>query len=836
MRNGIKKILNNHTRETDEIYKNANESVNEWKNKSKPTGTGGLLNLIGLGANEKFTGTDEQWEQHKKTKQQEAIEKQINDITKQDNATIRAWFKLYTDELHSYKNDVYGGGKRGTSILHRGAIKSAISHDIGREYDQKLKKLRRELKLNIKNSQKTKTQSMDTVTLFKFDARRRRGYLRYHISYLKPVKLPPTFDMRFVSIDLPTFDELITINSMKNMQYKMPQTDKLLYHEMMANGETIMFIRTDMTTDDAKTEISHTRVVVSSSRQLIHTQTPSITLKKKVHLVSSCESQKMFAILFDKQLVFAVYQQGGVIMDPNKVEDLEETSWWTEDLQYRELLMQEVNKNIIVWLIDEKNVARAYEYDSETWNPKLQFNLDQSYSNYLLSTNGAFLVAFKPQYKEDPIYKIKTDEANEPTNELIDAEYHLVEYADLKLITPPDKEEKSDDGGFMVVFEFQIGADDETKWNFVLSVNEQNEVSGMRVEDPENKESSINVKEENVASVWNKISELNIDRLAAAKIVTVEKTTTPTNRIQMHAFLLNKGKKLEYKVHKASLTGYETNEEPEMTDGNKHELKIVDNILLPESFSLDTVKLNDIKIQETSKYDIVLCAIMTDPKTTNVELIYHKLNIQVSEATMKIRKQQGNHGKRKITKLDYMEYMVEKFGSRAAIFYPEEALLSLHTTYIMTDKSNNPKQLCDQVQEAIKRSLYDKEKKDFKHLLWKHSVFNYTQEQSVKLLLSAISNKKCVIKADEFIKNLIIQIPIQIARGVHNSFQLMYNGEDDQKQYEKAGLIDSYSLCKTIRFGAYDGLIKSWEGNIKIATSMGKQSTGKSNMLNHVFG
>ena len=48
--------------------------------------------------------------------------------------------------------------------------------------------------------------------------------------------------------------------------------------------------------------------------------------------------------------------------------------------------------------------------------------------------------------------------------------------------------------------------------------------------------------------------------------------------------------------------------------------------------------------------------------------------------------------------------------------------------------------------------------------------------------------------------------------------------------------MDSYSLCKAIRFGAYDGLIKSWEGKIKIVTSMGKQSTGKSYMLNHLFG
>src|SRR5690606_32349290 len=36
--------------------------------------------------------------------------------------------------------------------------------------------------------------------------------------------------------------------------------------------------------------------------------------------------------------------------------------------------------------------------------------------------------------------------------------------------------------------------------------------------------------------------------------------------------------------------------------------------------------------------------------------------------------------------------------------------------------------------------------------------------------------------------------------------------------------------------GVYDGLISSWNGPIKIITSMGKQSVGKSYKLNHLFG
>eukprot|EP01084_Bolivina_argentea_P168442 292106_1 len=173
-----------------------------------------------------------------------------------------------------------------------------------------------------------------------------------------------------------------------------------------------------------------------------------------------------------------------------------------------------------------------------------------------------------------------------------------------------------------------------------------------------------------------------------------------------------------------------------MNENNKNELKIVDNVLLPDSFSLDRVELKNIQIQETNNSisEIVLCAISQNRITNKVELLYHKLNVQVSEATMKIDSQQNNTSKRKITKLDYMEYMIEKFGSRAAIHYPEKALLSLHTTYIMTDNdSHNPTILCEEIQKAIKKSLYDKEKKDFTYLHWECVVFKYDEEINEEL-------------------------------------------------------------------------------------------------------
>lgn len=63
----------------------------------------------------------------------------------------------------------------------------------------------------------------------------------------------------------------------------------------------------------------------------------------------------------------------------------------------------------------------------------------------------------------------------------------------------------------------------------------------------------------------------------------------------------------------------------------------------------------------------------------------------------------------------------------------------------------------------------------------------------------------------------------------------MHNGQDNQKEYSKLQSMTIYDLQSAIRFGGYDGLIKSHTGKIKVVTSMGRQSTGKSYMLNHLF-
>jgi len=234
---------------------------------------------------------------------------------------------------------------------------------------------------------------------------------------------------------------------------------------------------------------------------------------------------------------------------------------------------------------------------------------------------------------------------------------------------------------------------------------------------------------------------------------------------------------------------------------------------------------------QTGQKEPILCTISEDRK-----LMYHPMTIQVSDASMKVSETQKKKTVRKITKLDYMEYGLEKFGSRAAIFHPNEAKLRLHTTYITKGDVQDAETLCKQVNAQICQSLKNKEQKSFKWLNWRCNVLSGSSGDSLSVvdILEAIKNKHAALRADDFICNLITQIPIQIARGSRNQFRLMFNGEDNQKPYRRAK--NALDLQRTIRCGAYDALIASWKGRIRVVTSMGKQSTGKSYMLNHLFG
>ncbi|KAH7438563.1 hypothetical protein KP509_04G020600 [Ceratopteris richardii] len=83
------------------------------------------------------------------------------------------------------------------------------------------------------------------------------------------------------------------------------------------------------------------------------------------------------------------------------------------------------------------------------------------------------------------------------------------------------------------------------------------------------------------------------------------------------------------------------------------------------------------------------------------------------------------------------------------------------------------------------------------------------------------------------IQKLLSLVPIQVARAENNMLRLMIDGFEIPSNVQFSDVV---SLASVLRFGAYDLLLESWKGRIKVISSMGKQSSGKSYLLNHLAG
>ncbi|CAI5726931.1 unnamed protein product [Peronospora effusa] len=86
-----------------------------------------------------------------------------------------------------------------------------------------------------------------------------------------------------------------------------------------------------------------------------------------------------------------------------------------------------------------------------------------------------------------------------------------------------------------------------------------------------------------------------------------------------------------------------------------------------------------------------------------------------------------------------------------------------------------------------------------------------------------------------FLQELITFVPIQICRAEGNSLTVMTNGKAASMGSESQSL-QAVDMARSIRFGLLSPLLESWQGRCIVVTSMGKQSTGKSYLLNHLTG
>lgn len=89
------------------------------------------------------------------------------------------------------------------------------------------------------------------------------------------------------------------------------------------------------------------------------------------------------------------------------------------------------------------------------------------------------------------------------------------------------------------------------------------------------------------------------------------------------------------------------------------------------------------------------------------------------------------------------------------------------------------------------------------------------------------------VQMGEWMRRLVCLVPIQIARAEHNALKPMVDGLQLSGNVD---YVDAISLANVLCFGLYEAVFDSWSGPVKVISSMGKQSSGKSYLLNHLSG
>ncbi|KAH9292305.1 hypothetical protein KI387_042516, partial [Taxus chinensis] len=89
------------------------------------------------------------------------------------------------------------------------------------------------------------------------------------------------------------------------------------------------------------------------------------------------------------------------------------------------------------------------------------------------------------------------------------------------------------------------------------------------------------------------------------------------------------------------------------------------------------------------------------------------------------------------------------------------------------------------------------------------------------------------MKMGIWIRKLVFLVPIQIARVEKNGMVALRDGLQIPPNVSYGDIV---SLANLIHFGLYDVVLNSWKGKIKVISSMGKQCSGKSYLLNHLSG
>ena len=188
--------------------------------------------------------------------------------------------------------------------------------------------------------------------------------------------------------------------------------------------------------------------------------------------------------------------------------------------------------------------------------------------------------------------------------------------------------------------------------------------------------------------------------------------------------------------------------------------------------------------------------------------------------------------------LDYIYLAYDRFCTEDCL---KTSRQKLHFTCVLPTDDHlqmfQKEQRCERYINNLFERLFKKTKKPHSQLFtWnlRSTSLCASSGQHVTTILTSAAARPL----GDWLLCIICLIPLQIALAENSHLMLVSNGHEKIKptDSELEDGSETDSLAASIRFGLFDDLLQSCKMPVKVVTSMGKQSTGKSFMLNHLTG
>ncbi|GLJ33822.1 hypothetical protein SUGI_0679990 [Cryptomeria japonica] len=178
--------------------------------------------------------------------------------------------------------------------------------------------------------------------------------------------------------------------------------------------------------------------------------------------------------------------------------------------------------------------------------------------------------------------------------------------------------------------------------------------------------------------------------------------------------------------------------------------------------------------------------------------------------------------------LGYIYHIFDKFATTPKLFPEAKKHITFNVVLESSRSNRSNNEACLKYLKALIRQLKVGKDKDFSSMEIRFEVKN---EENCPI--SAATERETQMKMGTWVRKLVCLVPIQIARAENNAMVAL---KDGLQIPHDVSYVDSVSLSNSMRFGFYDVVLSSWKDQIKVISSMGKQSSGKSYLLNHLSG